>query len=134
MGYRGWAVFMDCHLLCRGDIAELWAERSDDFLLMGVQHKHVPAETVKFIGEVQSADPKKNGSSLMLLNGGRCQALGVVEAGQETHASSNTVLGRHRLSRGGDKRLDILIDDHPAVKRRLNIGSRPLLRLRGAVL
>ena len=75
MGYQGWAIFMDCDMLCRGDIAELWAERSDDYALMCVQHEHVPAETVKFLGEVQSAYPKKNWSSLMLLNCDRCQAL-----------------------------------------------------------
>jgi len=25
MGYQGWAIFMDCDMLARGDIAELWA-------------------------------------------------------------------------------------------------------------
>ncbi|MEA5398453.1 glycosyltransferase [Synechococcus sp. BA-124 BA4] len=75
MDNQGWAVFMDCDMLCRGDIAELWAERNDDYALMCVQHQHVPAETVKFLGEVQSAYPKKNWSSLMLLNCGRCRAL-----------------------------------------------------------
>jgi hypothetical protein len=42
---------------------------------MCVQHEHVPGETVKFLGEVQSAYPKKNWSSLMLLNCARCTAL-----------------------------------------------------------
>jgi len=37
----------------------------------------VPGETVKFLGEVQSAYPKKNWSSLMLLNCSRCSALTV---------------------------------------------------------
>jgi len=40
-----------------------------------VQHNHVPTETAKFLGEVQSAYPKKNWSSLMLLNCARCTAL-----------------------------------------------------------
>ena len=24
MNYKGWAIFMDCDMLCRGDISELW--------------------------------------------------------------------------------------------------------------
>jgi len=44
---------------------------------MCVQHEHVPGETVKFLGEVQSAYPQKNWSSLMLLNCSRCLQLTV---------------------------------------------------------
>ncbi|MCP9916678.1 hypothetical protein [Cyanobium sp. ATX 6F1] len=75
MGYGGWAIFMDCDMLCRGDIAELWAERDDRFAVQCVQHEHNPNEVVKFLGEPQSPYPKKNWSSLMLLNCGRCTAL-----------------------------------------------------------
>jgi hypothetical protein len=42
---------------------------------MVVQHEHVPRETTKFLGEVQSPYPKKNWSSLMLMNTARCTAL-----------------------------------------------------------
>ncbi|QNG29103.1 hypothetical protein [Synechococcus sp. LTW-R] len=75
MGYRGWAIFMDCDMLARGDIAELWALRDEQFSVQCVQHEHVPGETTKFLGEVQSVYPKKNWSSLMLLNCSRCAAL-----------------------------------------------------------
>ena len=75
MGYQGWAMFMDCDILARGDIAELWALRDEQFAVQCVQHEHVPGETTKFLGEVQSAYPKKNWSSLMLLNCSRCTAL-----------------------------------------------------------
>ena len=71
MGYRGWAIFMDCDMLCRGDIADLWALRDDRFAVMCVQHEHNPNETVKFLGEPQNPYPKKNWSSLMLLHGER---------------------------------------------------------------
>ena len=64
MGYQGWAIFMYCYMLARGDIAELWALHDDQFAMQCVQHEHVPGETVKFLGEVQSAYPKKNWSSL----------------------------------------------------------------------
>ena len=75
MGYAGWAIFMDCDMLCRVDIKGLWDQRSDAFGAMCVQHDHVPGETVKFQGEVQSAYPKKNWSSLMMFNCSRCRKL-----------------------------------------------------------
>jgi len=75
MSYQGWAVFMDCDMLARADIAKLWAERNEEYAVQCVQHQHVPGETVKFLGEVQSAYPKKNWSSLMMLNCSRCQRL-----------------------------------------------------------
>lgn len=73
--YSGWAIFMDCDMLCRGDIAELWAQRDDRYAVMCVQHEHRPNETRKFLNEPQNPYPKKNWSSLMLLNCSRCQAL-----------------------------------------------------------
>ena len=75
MGYQGWAIFMDCDMLARGDIAELWALRDEQYAVMCVQHVHEPNETVKFLGEPQTPYPKKNWSSLMLLNCSRCTSL-----------------------------------------------------------
>jgi hypothetical protein len=75
MNYRGWAIFMDCDMLCRGDITALWEERDDRYSLLCVQHDHHPKETVKFLGETQTPYPKKNWSSLMLFNCERCTAL-----------------------------------------------------------
>ena len=77
MGYEGWAIFMDCDMLCRSDIAALWNQRDEQYAVQCVQHEHVPGETVKFLGEMQSAYPKKNWSSLMLLNCSRCSRLTV---------------------------------------------------------
>ncbi len=75
MNYQGWAIFMDCDMLCRGSISELWDQQDESFSLMCVKHQHIPEEMVKFQGEVQSAYPKKNWSSLMLLNCNKCSAL-----------------------------------------------------------
>ncbi len=75
MGYQGWAIFMDCDMLCRADIAELWGLRDGTFAVQCVQHAHNPSETVKFLGEPQTPYPKKNWSSLMLLQCSRCTAL-----------------------------------------------------------
>lgn len=75
MGYQGWGIFMDCDMLCRGDIAALWAQRDDRYAVMCVQHQHIPNESEKFLGEPQTPYLKKNWSSLMLLNASRCQTL-----------------------------------------------------------
>jgi hypothetical protein len=73
--YQGWAIFMDCDMLMREDIARLWALRDDRYAVQVVQHEHVPKEEVKFLGAVQTKYQKKNWSSVMLMNCGRCRAL-----------------------------------------------------------
>jgi hypothetical protein len=75
MGFKGWAIFMDCDMLCRGDIADLWAQRDEQYALMCVQHDHRPSEARKFLDELQTTYPKKNWSSLMLMNCSRCSYL-----------------------------------------------------------
>jgi hypothetical protein len=66
---------MDCDMLMREDIARLWALRDDRYAVQVVQHEHVPKEEVKFLGAVQTKYQKKNWSSVMLMNCGRCRAL-----------------------------------------------------------
>jgi hypothetical protein len=73
--FQGWALFMDCDMLCRGDIAELWEARDGRYALQCVQHDHVPRESVKFLGARQSRYARKNWSSLMLFHCPRCRAL-----------------------------------------------------------
>jgi hypothetical protein len=74
-GYQGWAVFMDCDMLMRRDIAELWSLRDDRYAVQVVKHHHVPKEDVKFLGHTQTRYEKKNWSSVMLMNCARCTAL-----------------------------------------------------------
>ena len=74
-GYEGWAVFMDCDMLVREDIAKLWALRDDRYAVQVVKHVHVPKEEVKFLGAVQTKYEKKNWSSVMLINCAKCRAL-----------------------------------------------------------
>ena len=74
-GYTGWSIFMDCDMLMREDIAELWRLRDDAYAVMVVKHHHVPRENVKFLGEPQSKYEKKNWSSVMLFNNARCTQL-----------------------------------------------------------
>ncbi len=73
--YSGWAIFMDCDMLCRESISKLWEQRKDEFSMMCVKHNHIPTEKTKFLNEVQSSYPKKNWSSLMIFNCSKCKAL-----------------------------------------------------------
>lgn len=74
-GYEGWSLFTDCDMLVLDDIAQLWALRDDRYAVMVVKHDHRPREAVKFLGQPQTAYPKKNWSSVMLFNNARCRAL-----------------------------------------------------------
>lgn len=68
MDYEGWAIFLDSDMLCVGDIADLWNLRDDKYSIMCRKHVHVPRETTKFLGQTQTLYPRKNWSSLMLMN------------------------------------------------------------------
>lgn len=74
-GYDGWSVFMDCDMLVRADIAELFALADDRYAVMVVQHDYTPRDEVKFLDHVQTRYAKKNWSSVMLMNNARCKAL-----------------------------------------------------------
>lgn len=66
--YTGWAMFCDGDFLFRADPRDLWEFVDDDYALMVVQHHHVPHETCKMDGRLQSAYWRKNWSSLILWN------------------------------------------------------------------
>lgn len=63
-----WALFMDCDVMARADLNELFALADPDMALQCVQHDYQPAESVKMDGQVQTAYPRKNWSSVMLWN------------------------------------------------------------------
>jgi len=69
-GYKGWAVFMDCDFLWRGDIATLQQYMNPYFGAFVVQHDYKPKETHKMDGKVQHQYPRKNWSSMILWNCG----------------------------------------------------------------
>jgi len=68
----GWALFMDCDMLVRANLGELWraANTSENrkYAVMCVKHNHEPENTEKMDGQVQSRYPRKNWSSFMLFN------------------------------------------------------------------
>jgi hypothetical protein len=68
--YEGWALFCDCDFLWLGDIQELLALADDRYALMCVHHDHRPPERTKMDGSIQTVYPRKNWSSLMLINCG----------------------------------------------------------------
>ena len=66
--FQGWAVFCDCDFLWTRDVADLYAYRDDRYAVMCVQHDYQPKERLKMDGRTQTVYPRKNWSSLMLLN------------------------------------------------------------------
>ena len=75
MNYQGWALFLDCDMLMFEDIAELWRMRDDSKAIQVCKHDYVPKEKTKFLGQTQTAYPKKNWSSFMLMNCKKCSTL-----------------------------------------------------------
>jgi len=73
--FEGQAIFMDCDMLVRGDISELWQGFDDQFALQVVKHNHKPTCDRKFLNQTQTTYEKKNWSSVMLFNNPRCTAL-----------------------------------------------------------
>jgi lipopolysaccharide biosynthesis glycosyltransferase len=73
--YEGWSLFMDCDMLMREDVAQLYALRDERYAVMVVKHDHVPKEAKKFLDQPQTPYQKKNWSSVMLFNNAKCRAL-----------------------------------------------------------
>ena len=66
--YEGIALFMDSDMLALGDVSELFHLPMDGLALRVRQHEYNPTETVKMGGKTQTQYPRKNWSSLMLMN------------------------------------------------------------------
>lgn len=76
-GFERWSIYMDCDMLCRTDIAEL-ARAMDsqaDKAVLVCKHDYVPKTSRKFLDRVQTTYPRKNWSSLVAFNNGRCRGL-----------------------------------------------------------
>lgn len=71
-GYKGWAIFADGDMLCRADIAELWARRDPHKAVMVAKHDYQSKHKLKYIGtsmQTHNANyPRKNWSSVVLWN------------------------------------------------------------------
>lgn len=65
---KGWALFVDCDVVCLGDIKELFALADDKYAVMVVKHDYKPTETTKMDCQVQTTYSRKNWSSVVLWN------------------------------------------------------------------
>ena len=72
-GYEGQAIFMDCDMLCRDDIAGLHGESRKAVSV--VKHDYQPRPEDKFLGQRQSIYAKKNWSSVMVFDNNLCRKL-----------------------------------------------------------
>src|SRR3990167_2375239 len=71
--YEGEAIFLDCDMLCRDDIAKMRPDRAAAVSV--VKHDYEPKEGRKFLNNLQTAYPKKNWSSVMLFQNALCKEL-----------------------------------------------------------
>ncbi len=97
--FEGWSLFMDCDMLMRADIAELWKMRDDRYAAMCVKHDYVPKIETKFLGQTQTKYEKKNWSSVILFNNAKCKAL------TQEYVNSATGLELHQFKWLGNDEL-----------------------------
>src|SRR5262245_59092400 len=62
--YQGWSLFLDCDMLARADLADLFSLRDDRYAVMVCKHDYVPKDSVKFLGHVQTRYEKRIGQVL----------------------------------------------------------------------
>ena len=91
-------------MLVLDDMANLWNLRDENYAVQCVKHDHVPTEDKKFLDQPQTKYEKKNWSSVMLFNCGKCSAL------TPEYVNTASGLELHRFHWLGD---DALIGDIP---------------------
>lgn len=67
-GFDGWALFCDCDIIFLEDVNKLFEEADDNYALMCAKHDYTPKEGVKMDGQQQTQYPRKNWSSVMMIN------------------------------------------------------------------
>ena len=71
----GRVIFADSDTFWRGDICALPELLPDGKAVACVQHDHAPEEMVKVTGNLQQRYPRKNWSSVMVMNPDKCRTL-----------------------------------------------------------
>ncbi len=69
--FEGTALFVDNDMLCLGDIGEIADLDMTPFALRVVKHEYTPVNAVKMYGCPQTSYPRKNWSSMMLMDCGK---------------------------------------------------------------
>lgn len=95
--FGGFSLFMDCDMLCQGDVYELIKIAKKDELraLWCVQHDYTPKTTSKFLHQPQTVYPRKNWSSLMLFRNKFCERL------TPSYVNTASGLDLHRMAWAG---------------------------------
>ena len=68
--FKGWALFIDCDFIALDDVKKLFDQRDNKYALMCAQHDYTPKANTKMDGQQQHNYPRKNWSSMMLVNCG----------------------------------------------------------------
>ncbi len=68
--FDGWALFIDCDFVFLDDVKNIFDQADDKYAIMCAQHDYTPEEGVKMDGQKQTQYPRKNWSSMMLINCG----------------------------------------------------------------
>jgi lipopolysaccharide biosynthesis glycosyltransferase len=68
MEYRGWAMFADCDIIFLEDLQNLFDLVDDRYAVMCVKHDYTVVEGIKMDGKKQTVYPRKNWSSVFLIN------------------------------------------------------------------
>lgn len=66
--FKGWALFIDCDMLFRCDVKEIFAHADDKYAVMCVKHRQQIKKMTKMDGSLQQSYYRKNWSSFMLIN------------------------------------------------------------------
>ncbi len=68
--YEGQAIFLDCDMLLRTDISEIFEvfECDPEKAVYVVKHNYTPKDNIKYLNNVQYDYPRKNWSSVVLWN------------------------------------------------------------------
>jgi lipopolysaccharide biosynthesis glycosyltransferase len=70
MNFEGWALFMDCDMIFRCDVRDIFKHCDDQYAVMCVKHRQNVKEREKMDKSPQSKYFRKNWSSFMLINCG----------------------------------------------------------------
>lgn len=68
--YEGWALFMDCDMMVRCDLVDLFKQckQMGHCAVHVVKHTYEPRDDIKYLDTVQYSYPRKNWSSFVLWN------------------------------------------------------------------
>ncbi len=70
MKFKGWALFMDCDMVFRCDVKDIFDHIDNRYAVMCVKHNQNVTKSMKMDGSVQQSYYRKNWSSFMLINCG----------------------------------------------------------------